>query len=55
MIEMVGKIAFVLLFIPILKYFGVIICEPVIWCLMCIQLVISYYRDPYIRGKEEKK
>lgn len=55
MIELVGKIAFVLLFIPILKYFGVIICEPVIWCLMCIQLVISYYRDPYIRGKEEKK
>jgi Na+-driven multidrug efflux pump len=54
-IELVGKIAFVLLFIPILKYFGVIICEPVIWCLMCIQLVISYYRDPYIRGKEEKK
>lgn len=49
------KIVFVILFIPTLKYFGVIICEPVIWCLMCIQLVISYYRDPYIRGKEEKK
>ena len=54
-IELIGKIVFVILFIPTLKYFGVIICEPVIWCLMCIQLVISYYRDPYIRGKEEKK
>lgn len=54
-IELLGKIVFVILFIPTLKYFGVIICEPVIWCLMCIQLVISYYRDPYIRGKEKNE
>lgn len=42
-IEFVGKIVFVILFIPKLGYFGVIICEPVIWCLMCIQLIHAFY------------
>lgn len=48
-IEFLGKIVFVILFIPLLDYFGVIICEPVIWCCMCIQLCFAFYRDPYLR------
>ena len=48
-IELVGKVVFVIIFIPYLDYFGVIICEPVIWCLMCLQLIYAFYRDPYIR------
>ncbi|MGM9978965.1 MAG: MATE family efflux transporter [Clostridium sp.] len=51
-IEFFGKIVFVILFIPSLKYFGVIICEPVIWCLMCLQLAYSFYKNPYIRKKK---
>mgnify|MGYP003041628818 FL=1 len=47
-IEFIGKIVFVWLFIPLLGYFGVIICEPVIWCCMCLQLAYSFYRDPYL-------
>lgn len=43
------EIVFVWLFIPLLGYFGVIICEPVIWCCMCLQLAYSFYRDPYIK------
>lgn len=50
-IECIGKIVFVALFIPVLGYFGVIICEPVIWCLMCLQLAYSFYRNPYMQGK----
>lgn len=53
-IELVGKIVFVIFFIPILGYFGVIICEPIIWCLMCAQLVFTFYTDSYIRGKSLK-
>lgn len=49
-IEFVGKILFVILIIPRLDYFGVIICEPVIWCFMCVQLVWSFYRNPFVRG-----
>ncbi|MFR7592380.1 MAG: MATE family efflux transporter [Longibaculum sp.] len=48
-IECLGKVVFVALFIPVLGYFGVIICEPVIWCCMCLQLAYSFYRNPYIR------
>jgi putative MATE family efflux protein len=49
-IEFFGKVVFALLCIPVLGYFGVIICEPVIWCLMCIQLLYSFFRNPYIRN-----
>lgn len=48
-IEFFGKIVFVIVLIPFLDYFGVIICEPVIWCFMCLQLLYAFYRDPYIR------
>lgn len=48
-IELVGKVVFALLVIPRLGYLGVIICEPIIWCLMFIQLVYSFYRDPYVK------
>jgi putative MATE family efflux protein len=49
-IELVGKILFVLLFIPRFQYMAVILCEPTIWCVMTIQLLFSFYRDPYIRA-----
>ncbi|MCI2046394.1 MAG: MATE family efflux transporter [Faecalibacterium sp.] len=49
-IELLGKIFFVLALIPSMQYFGVILCEPVIWCLMCAQLAFSFYHDPHIRS-----
>ena len=39
-IEFLGKIVFVLLFIPRFEYNAVILCEPVIWCFMTIELLI---------------
>ena len=54
-IELIGKILFAIIFIPMLGYMGVILCEPVIWCAMCAQLVFAFYRDPYIRGIKEEK
>lgn len=52
-IECLGKVLFVALFIPVLGYFGVIICEPVIWCCMAIQLAWSFYHNPYIQNLED--
>ena len=49
-IELVGKILFMLFFIPRFGYNAVILCEPVIWCFMCAQLVWSYWSDPYIKA-----
>lgn len=47
-IELVMKILFVWLIIPGLGYFGVIICEPIIWFVMCAQLIYAFYRNPFI-------
>lgn len=52
-IELAGKIVFVLIFIPRFQYMAVIFCEPVIWCCMTVQLMVCYYRNPYIRGGQK--
>ncbi|MGL4740525.1 MAG: MATE family efflux transporter [Sarcina sp.] len=54
-IEFIGKILFVFLVIPKLSYFGVIICEPIIWCLMLMQLASCFYKNEYIKQIKEKK
>lgn len=48
-IELIGKILFVLLLVPKFQYQAVIFCEPVIWCFMAVELVISFWRNPQIR------
>ena len=53
-IELVGKILFMLFFIPRFGYNAVILCEPVIWCFMCAQLLWSYWHDPYIKASRDK-
>ena len=53
-IELVGKIVFTAYFIPKMQYTAVIICEPVIWCFMVVELLVVFWRDPFIRkGKME--
>ena len=37
-IELVGKVVFVLFFIPKFAYNAVILCEPIIWCLSLIHI-----------------
>lgn len=54
-IEFFGKCLFVYLFIPKLNYFGIIICEPIIWCFMLIQLAYSFYKNPLISEVKLKK
>ena len=49
-IELLGKVVFAFLFIPMMGYMGVILCEPVIWCFMVLELVIAFYMHPYIRA-----
>ena len=48
-IECAGKIIFALFIIPVMGYWGVIICEPLIWCFMTAQLVYCYLHAPYLR------
>ena len=53
-IEFVGKILFVIFFIPLFGYNAVILSEPIIWCFMCAQLLFVYYNDPYIKASRAK-
>lgn len=51
-IELVGKIVFVFAFIPVFKYMAVIFCEPVIWIVMTIYLLIVFWNDKFIKEVE---
>lgn len=48
-IELIGKIVFTYLLVPRFGYSAVIVCEPIIWCFMAAQLVISLYLQPQMR------
>ena len=50
-IELAGKILFAFLAIPRFGYPAVIVCEPLIWCLMVLELMLSFWLNPYIRRK----
>ncbi len=52
-IELFGKIIFAMFLIPKLHYFAVVICEPIIWCFMLIELLTAFWLNPYIRQKRE--
>ena len=49
LIELLGKIVFTFFLFSHTGYMGIILCEPVIWCVMLLQLIFAYYRDPYIK------
>ena len=52
-IELVGKVIFVLVFIPKFQYNAVILCEPIIWCFMAVYLVTVYLHDPFVFPKKK--
>ena len=54
-IEFLGKIVFVLLFIPRFEYNAVILCEPVIWCFMTLELLIAYRHNSFVFPKKKVK
>ena len=51
-IELVGKVIFVLVFIPKFQYNAVILCEPIIWCFMALYLVLVYLHEPFVFPKK---
>ncbi|MCR5187722.1 MAG: hypothetical protein K6C97_02210 [Treponema sp.] len=51
-IELVGKIIFTALIIPVMGSWGIILCEPIIWVVMAIQLVWVLLRHPLLKTKK---
>ena len=54
-IELVGKVIFVLVFIPRFAYNAVILCEPIIWCFMAAYLVTVYLHDSFVFPKKKRE
>ena len=50
-IELAGKCLFAWLLVPQMGYRAVILCEPLIWCVMALYLAAAFFTNPYIRGK----
>lgn len=48
-IELLGKIIFVALIIPKIGIWGVIMCEPLIWCVMCVHLFYALLTNKVLR------
>jgi putative MATE family efflux protein len=44
LIELLGKIIFTALIIPHLGIWGVILCEPLIWCVMTLHLIYAFVK-----------
>ena len=42
-IELAGKILFAIFVIPKLDFLGIILCEPILWIIMFLHLVIDFY------------
>ncbi|MBR3358107.1 MAG: MATE family efflux transporter [Solobacterium sp.] len=53
-IELVGKILFVAVFIPRFQYDAVVWCEPLIWVAMTAQLLYAFNTNAYIRKTKEE-
>lgn len=49
-IEFIGKLLFAGIMIPRFGYTAVIFCEPAIWCFMIVELLLSFYTNPYIKN-----
>ena len=50
-IELFGKCIFAWSLVPRMGYRAVILCEPLIWCVMVVHLVFAFFTNPYIRGR----
>ena len=53
-IEMLGKIFFVIFIIPSTGYLGVILVEPILWVVMAAQLYYAFRKEPVIRSLKKK-
>lgn len=52
-IEFLGKVIFVIVFIPRFQYWAVIFCEPVIWIVMTVQLLFALWNNDFIKNAKE--
>ena len=45
-LELITKVVIAFFLAPAIGYWGIIICEPIAWCIMVIPLVVNTFRNP---------
>lgn len=50
-IEFAGKLVIALFLAPKIGYWGIIVAEPIVWCLMVIPLILQFFKNPCINRK----
>lgn len=50
--ELIGKILIALFLAPSIGYMGIIVSEPIVWCIMVIPLIIGMLRNPIFKMKD---
>ncbi|MBO5583004.1 MAG: MATE family efflux transporter [Prevotella sp.] len=53
-VELTGKVLIALLLVPSIGYWGVIVCEPIVWVLMVVPLIAGTLRNPVVRQTDRK-
>lgn len=53
-IEFFGKLLIAILLVPQIKYWGIIVAEPIVWILMVIPLIVQFFKNPVIKKGAEK-
>ena len=52
-IELVGKVVIAMWLAPKLHYLGIILAEPIIWCIMVIPLIVKMHTMPNLKPQKE--
>lgn len=53
-LEMIGKVLIALLLAPAIRYYGIIVAEPIVWFIMVIPLVVNMVRSPVLKMKDRE-
>lgn len=52
-IELIGKVLIAIWLTPKLRYLGIILAEPIVWCAMVIPLIIKMHTMPILKQTKE--
>ena len=51
-LELLTKVVAAFLLAPVIGYWGIIVSEPIAWCIMVIPLIVNTLRNPVIKQKD---
>ncbi len=54
-LELIGKVLIAFFLAPAIGYMGIIVSEPIVWCIMVIPLIIGMIRNPIFKMEDTKE